>query len=97
MRNVGKTKGLIFSEGLMLELTKRKISREEAYAMVQRNAMRVWEEETDFKEEVLKDPDITKVLSREEIEECFDLKGHLRYVDEIFKRIFEDNTEAQNG
>jgi len=97
MRNVEKTKGLIFSEGLMLELTKRKISREEAYAMVQRNAMRVWEEETDFKEEILKDPDITKVLSREEIEECFDLEGHLRHVDEIFKRIFEDNTETENG
>ncbi len=97
MRNVEKTKGLIFSEGLMLELTKRKISREEAYAMVQRNAMRVWEEETEFKEEILKDPDITKVLSRKEIEECFDLKSRLRYVDEIFKRVFEDKTETENG
>ena len=97
MKNVEKTKGLIFSEGLMLELTKRKISREEAYAMVQRNAMRVWEEETEFKEEVLKDPDITKVLSRKEIEECFDLKSRLRYVNEIFKRVFEDNTETENG
>jgi adenylosuccinate lyase len=97
MRNVERTKGLIFSEGLMLELTKRKISREEAYAMVQRNAMRVWEEETDFKKEVLKDPDITKVLSRKEIEECFDLKSRLRHVDEIFKRVFEDNTERENG
>jgi len=97
MKNVEKTKGLIFSEGLMLELAKRKISREEAYAMIQRNAMRVWEEETDFKEEVLKDPDITKVLSRKEIEECFDLKSHLRHVDEIFKRVFEDNTETENG
>jgi adenylosuccinate lyase len=97
MRNVEKTKGLIFSEGLMLELTKRKISREEAYAMIQRNAMRVWEEETDFKEEVLKDPDITKVLSRKEIEECFELKGRLRHVEEIFKRVFEDSTETENG
>jgi adenylosuccinate lyase len=97
MKNVEKTKGLIFSEGLMLELTKRKISREEAYAMVQRNAMRVWEEETEFKQEVLKDPDITKVLSRKEIEECFDLKSRLRYVNEIFKRVFEDNTETENG
>lgn len=97
MKNVEKTKGLIFSEGLMLELTKRKISRDEAYAMVQRNAMRVWEEETEFKQEVLKDPDITKVLSRKEIEECFDLKSRLRYVNEIFKRVFEDNTETENG
>jgi len=97
MRNLERTKGLIFSEGLMLELTKRQITREEAYSMVQRNAMKVWEEETDFKEEVLKDPDITKVLSREEIEECFDLKSHLRHVDEIFKRVFEDDTETENG
>ncbi|MFQ5841579.1 MAG: adenylosuccinate lyase [Thermodesulfobacteriota bacterium] len=97
MRNVEKTKGLIFSEGLMLELAKKKISRGEAYAMVQRDAMRVWEGETDFKEEVLKDPEITKVLSRKEIEECFDLKERLRHVDEIFKRVFEDNTETENG
>ena len=81
----------------MLELTKRQISREEAYSMVQRNAMRVWEEETDFKEEVLKDPDITQVLSHKEVEECFDLKNHLKHVDEIFKRVFEDNTETENG
>lgn len=81
----------------MLELTKRKISREEAYAMVQRDAMEVWEGETDFKEEVLKDPEITKVLGRKEIEECFDLKERLSHVDEIFKRVFEDNTETENG
>jgi adenylosuccinate lyase len=58
--------------------------------MVQRNAMRVWEEETDFKQEVLKDPEITKVLTREEIEQCFDLYGHLGHVEEIFKRVFEE-------
>ncbi len=96
-RNLERTKGLIFSESLMLELTKRKISREDAYAMVQRNAMRVWEEGTDFKQEVLKDPEITKALSREEIEECFDLHSHLGNVDEIFKRIFEHSTETENG
>jgi len=90
LRNLEKTKGLIFSEGLMLELTKREISREDAYAMVQRNAMKVWEGGTDFKQEVLKDPEITKALSREEIEECFDLHGHLGHVEEIFKRVFEE-------
>ncbi len=90
LRNLKKTKGLIFSERLMLELTKREISREDAYAMVQRNAMRVWEEETDFKQEVLKDPEITKALTREEIEECFDLHSHLGHVEEIFKRVFEE-------
>jgi adenylosuccinate lyase len=97
MRNVEKTKGLIFSEGLMLELAKKKISREEAYAIVQKNAMSVWEEESDFKEKVLKDSEITKILSRKEIEECFDLKARLRHVDEIFKRVFEDTIETDNG
>jgi adenylosuccinate lyase len=96
-RNLESTKGLIFSESLMLELTKRGLSREDAYAMVQRNAMKVWEEGTDFKQEVLKDRDITKALSREEIEECFDLKGHLGHVNEIFKRVFENCTETENG
>jgi adenylosuccinate lyase len=91
LRNLEKTKGLIFSEGLMLELTKREISREDAYAMVQRNAIKVWEEGTDFKQEVLKDPEITNALSREEIEECFDLHGHLGHVEEIFKRVFGES------
>ena len=89
--NLERTKGLIFSERLMLELTKRKISREEAYSMVQRNAMNVWEEGTDFKEMILKDQEITEVLSRKEIEECFDLHSHLGHVDEIFQRVFGDN------
>jgi adenylosuccinate lyase len=91
VKNLQKTKGLIFSERLMLELTKRKISREDAYSLVQRNAMRVWEEGKGFKQEVLKDTEITKVLSRKEIEECFDLKGHLGHVEEIFKRVFEED------
>lgn len=91
LRNLEKTKGLIFSEGLMLELTKREISREDAYAMVQRNAMKMWEGGTDFKQEVLKDPEISKALSREEIEGCFDLRGHLGHVEEIFKRVFGEN------
>ncbi|UCD70965.1 MAG: adenylosuccinate lyase [Syntrophobacterales bacterium] len=89
--NLEKTKGLIFSERLMLELTKRKISREEAYSMVQRNAMNVWEEGTDFKEVILKDRKISTVLTRKEIEECFDLHSHLRHVDEIFQRVFGDD------
>ena len=91
LKNLERTGGLIFSERLMLELTKRKISREDAYSLVQRNAMRVWEEGKDFKQEVLKDTEITKVLGRGEIEECFDLRGHLGHVEEIFKRVFEED------
>jgi len=88
VRNLGRTRGLIFSEVLLLELTKKGVSREEAYAMVQRNAMKVWEEGTDFKQEVLKDPGVTELLSRREIDACFDYKAHLGHVDEIFKRVF---------
>jgi adenylosuccinate lyase len=51
----------------------------------------VWEQGTDFKQEVLKDPEITNALSREEIEECFDLHGHLGHVEEIFKRVFGES------
>jgi adenylosuccinate lyase len=91
LTNLEKTKGLIFSERLMLELTKRGISREDAYSMVQRNAMKVWEVGTDFKQEILKDTQIAEVLSRKEIEECFDLQGHLGHVEEIFKRVFEED------
>jgi adenylosuccinate lyase len=91
LTNLEKTKGLIFSERLMLELTKRGISREDAYSMVQRNAMTVWEVGTDFKQEILKDTQIAEVLSRKEIEECFDLQGHLGHVKEIFKRVFEED------
>jgi adenylosuccinate lyase len=96
-KNLEKTRGLIFSERLMLELTKRNISREDAYSMVQRNAMKVWEEGTDFNQQILKDREIAEVLSPKEIEECFDLKGQLRHVDEIFRRVFEKGSRTETS
>lgn len=86
-RNLEKTRGLVFSETVLLELAKKGLSREEAYRLVQRNAMRAWEEETDFKGLLLQDEEVGKHLNKDEIECCFDLKHNLRNVEKIFKRL----------
>ena len=64
------------------------LSREDAYRLVQRNAMKVWEQEKDFKTELMGDEDVTAALSLEEIEEKFDLGYHTKHVDTIFSRVF---------
>lgn len=86
--NLDLMKGLIFSQQILLSLAGAGVSREDAYKMVQKQAMRVWDEGKDFKELVLVDPDITQVLDREKIEEIFDLGYHLKHVDTIFDRVF---------
>ncbi len=88
MNNLNKTKGLIFSERVFLELVRKGLSRDEAYTLVQRNAMNAWEGEEDFKAVLLKDADVLSHLSSQEIDRCLDLKHHLRYVDYIFERVF---------
>lgn len=85
-RNLESTGGLVFSGALLLELTRKGLSREDAYARVQGHAMRTWEGGGSFRERVLADPEITKVLSREEIERAFSLEQALRHVDAIFDR-----------
>lgn len=86
-KNLERTGGLIYSQLLMLELAKGGLTREEAYALVQRNALRAWEKGDNFKELVLKDQDILAKMSQEAIENCFKLDYHLKYVDEIFQRV----------
>lgn len=86
--NIKRTRGLIFSERIMLELMRKGLSREDAYGLVQRNAMRVWEQGGDFKETILKDQDIINVLTPKVIENAFDVRYHLNHVDTIFKRVF---------
>jgi len=86
-RNLNATRGVIFSQQVLLTLAKAGASREAAYRMVQRNAMRAWEEGEEFKTLLLNDPDVRAVLSEGEIESCFDLGYHLRHVDEIFRRV----------
>ena len=88
-KNLHLLRGLIYSQPLLLALTEKGLARQEAYVLVQRNAMKVWEDpQKTFKEEVLADPEITKLLSRDELERLFDLKHYLRHVDTIFKRVF---------
>ena len=86
-RNLEKTQGLIFSERILLELVKKGISREEAYELAQKNALRVWEEKGDFKKVILKDKNIRKYLSEKEIKECFDLGYYLKNIDKIFSKL----------
>ncbi len=86
-RNLDATHGVIFSQQVLLALTKSGASREVAYRLVQHNAMRAWEEGADFAELLRQDPEVGAILSPAEIESCFDLGYHLRHVDDIFRRV----------
>ena len=88
--NLKRSRGVVFSGSVLLELARRGVSREDAYAWVQRNAMRSFNEHVDFKPLLLADADITRVLPAEVIEEAFDLGAQLRNVDAIFARVFGD-------
>jgi adenylosuccinate lyase len=88
LENLGRSRGVVYSGTVLLELAKRGVSREQAYEFVQRNAMRSFAERRDFKELLLADADVTNVLPREEIEKTFDLNAQLKHVDTIFQRVF---------
>jgi adenylosuccinate lyase len=88
MRNLNSTGGLVFSGQLLLDLVEAGVLREDAYRIVQTNAMKAWKEELNFRELVLNDPDITSKVKRETIENAFNLKRQLRNTDKIFKRVF---------
>ncbi len=88
MNNLNKFRGLVHSQRVLLALTQKGISREDAYRLVQRNAMKVWEEGKDFLEELKADPEVTAALGTAEIEEKFDLGYHTKHVDTIFRRVF---------
>ena len=86
--NLERLRGLVHSQQVLLALTQKGVSREDAYRLVQRNAMKVWEEDRDFLAELLADADVTAALSEAEIRESFDLERHTRHVDTIFGRVF---------
>jgi adenylosuccinate lyase len=86
-KNLNKTKGLIYSQRVMLALIDKGLSRQEAYKIVQRNAMKSWESGRDFLKLLEADKDVVAILPPEELEPLFDYKYYLRYVDEIFKRL----------
>jgi len=89
--NMNKFPGLVMSQRVLLALTQAGVSREDAYRLVQRNAMKVWDERTDFREELLADEEVCAALSVEEINEKFDLGYHTKHVDTIFARVFGEN------
>jgi adenylosuccinate lyase len=88
--NLGRSRGVVFSGSVLLELARRGISREQAYEWTQRNAMRSFHEKTEFKTLLEADPDITRVLPREVLDDAFSLDVQLQHVDTIFKRVFGD-------
>jgi len=89
MTNLNKTKGMIFSGRLLLELSQKTRSKEEAYQIIQDNAMKAWKDNKNFKDLILKDKRVRKYLSDRKVEECFDLNFYLRNIDYIFKRVFK--------
>ena len=90
LANMNKFRGLVMSQRVLLALTQAGVSREDAYRLVQRNAMKVWEQGKDFKTELLGDEDVLAALSPEQITEKFDLNYHTKHVDTIFTRVFGD-------
>jgi adenylosuccinate lyase len=89
--NLELTKGLISSQQLMLALIRKGVARGDAYHWVQRNAMRAWQEGEDFLRLVQKDKDIASVLNEKETQSIFDLNIHLKYVKDIYTRVFKQN------
>jgi adenylosuccinate lyase len=87
-KNLDQLKGLVYSGEVLVALAKKGISREDAYTLVQRNAMPVWEGKGDFRTLLEADADVAKLLTKTEIAQCFDTAPHVAQVDTIFKRVF---------
>jgi len=90
--NVDATRGLIFSQSLLLALTKQGLTREEAYQVVQRNSLKAWNEGLDFRELAAADPDVRRVLGAKELARSFSLAPYLEKIDLIFERVFRDES-----
>jgi adenylosuccinate lyase len=84
--NLSKTRGLIYSQRILLELMKKGLTRDTAYEIIQSCAMQVWQESTEFKDVLFRDRRVRKYLSQNEINACFDIKYYIRYRDKIFKQ-----------
>lgn len=88
--NLGKTRGLIFSQKIMLRLTEKGLSREEAYRIVQGISMQVWQGQAEFKDLLLGDTEVSQYLTKSEIEKCFDYQIYLKNIDPVFNRVFKE-------
>ena len=91
LANMNKFPGLVMSQRVLLALTQAGVSREDAYSMVQRNALKVWEERLDFRELLLADEEVVAALGVDGINEKFDMEYHTKHVDTIFKRVFGES------
>jgi adenylosuccinate lyase len=90
-KNLDRLRGLVHSQRVLLALVDKGVSREDAYRLVQRNAMRVWQGGEDFLALLRADPEVSKVLSGRELEALFDLAYHTKHVDDIFTRVFREH------
>jgi len=97
MRNLESTHGLVFSGQLLQDLVEKGMPRDDAYKAVQENAMAAWESEGSFRDSVARDARITKYLSPAELEHTFDLQRQLRYVDNLFERVFGAHPAGEKG
>ena len=88
--NINLTRGLVFSQRVLLALTRKGLSREDAYHVVQRNSLKAWDEGREFQELLLADPEITDKLTGREVEDCFSLDPYLDKIDYIFNKVLKD-------
>ncbi len=88
MENLNRTHGLIYSQRVLLALVEKGVSRDDAYVMVQRNAMKAWNEDRNFQALLREDPEIGRYLDNTELMALFDISYHLKHVDTIFERVF---------
>jgi adenylosuccinate lyase len=86
LKNMEKTRGIIFSQRVLLALIDKGLTRQEAYDMVQGSAMGLTADGPDFKQILVSDSEVRRYLSESEVNDCFDMKYHLKYVDRIFKK-----------
>jgi adenylosuccinate lyase len=89
LKNLEITRGLVFSGQLLLALTQKGVSREDAYSWTQRNAMKVWDEGGNYQELINSDADISSHLSQDEVARVFDVNHYLRNVERVFERVFD--------
>jgi adenylosuccinate lyase len=89
--NLNMTRGLLFSQKVLLKLVEKGVSREDAYAIVQRNAMKSWKENMEFKQLLLDDSDVMTYLAREDIEDVFKIENYLIHLNHTFERVFGGN------
>jgi adenylosuccinate lyase len=90
IENMNRLKGLVFSQAVLLAMARSGLTREQSYAIVQRNAMQVWETGEEFQDLLARDEELRKMMSEDELAACFDAKHFLRHVDTIYDRVFGD-------